>query len=269
MSRHLVCLSFDFDSISLPVANGLTSPTPISNGEFGLVGAERLLRLLERNGIRATWFIPGLTADTFPDACRAVVGAGHEIGHHGYDHLSPASLSRDDEKRQLLRGIEALQNIGAPQPRGYRSPAWDLSGNSVELLLECGFTYDSSMMGHDYMPYAVRSGDVIVPGQPVQFGALTSLLELPVSWSLDDYPHFEPGRRGGLMNAGQVFDNWLGDFLYMRDELENGVLTCTFHPFVIGRGHRMLALSAFINRLRDEGAEFVTAEDAVAQLAGC
>ena len=263
--RHLVCLTFDFDTVSLWMAQGLTSPTFLSRGEFGVVGAERLLRLFDRQQITTTWFIPGLTIDTYPDACRAVAAAGHEIGHHGYDHLTPRSLDREGERRQLELGNEAIERISGRSARGYRSPGWDLSEHSAELLLENGFVYDSSLMGHDYLPYPVRTGDRAEPGRPVEFGTKTDLLELPVSWSLDDYPHFEPNRSGGLMNADQVFDNWLGDFLYLRDELDWGVMTCTCHPFVIGRGHRLRALLRFIERLRDEGATFVTAEEAIAE----
>ena len=263
---HLVCLSFDFDTVALWIATGQLSPTPVSRGEFGVVGAERLLRLCDAESIPTTWFIPGLTIDTYPAACRAVAAAGHEIGHHGYDHVTPRSLDRDAEAQQLARGIEAIERICGRAPRGYRSPAWDLSAHSVELLLEHGFIYDSSMMGHDCRPYAARSGDRIEAGQPVHFGVPTALVELPISWSLDDYPHLEMHRSGGLMHAPSVFDNWLGDFLYMRDHEASGVLTYTCHPFVIGRGHRMRALAQFVQRLKAEGAEFVTAEEAIRRL---
>jgi hypothetical protein len=83
MARHLVCLTFDFDAISLWVARGMTTPTPISRGEFGVVGAERILDLLRRHGISSTWFIPGQTLETYPEVCARIHAEGHEIGHHG------------------------------------------------------------------------------------------------------------------------------------------------------------------------------------------
>jgi peptidoglycan/xylan/chitin deacetylase (PgdA/CDA1 family) len=139
--------------------------------------------------------------------------------------------------------------------------------NSVELLNERGFVYDSSMMGHDYLPYRARTGDSIEPGRPVRFGTPTPLIELPVSWSLDDFPHFEYIRGGGLRAANDVLENWLADFDYLNDELPWGVVTYTFHPFVIGRGHRMKMLERLIVELAARGAVFVTSEQAVAEFA--
>lgn len=264
--QHRVALTFDFDTVTSWLANRQTSPTPISRGEFGVIGAQRLLALLARFDIKTTWFIPGLTIDLYPEACRAIDGAGHEIAHHGYEHIAPGGLSRTDEASQLERGNEAIHRICGRNARGYRSPAWDLSSNSVELLLEHGFVYDSSMMGHDYLPYRARSGDIIDAEQGIRFGEETSLVELPISWSLDDFPHFEWVRGGGLQNAGGVYDNWLNDFLYMQEILEDGVLTYTCHPSIIGRGHRMKMLQRLIERLLELGAKFVTAETAVAEI---
>ena len=186
--RHLVCLTFDFDALSLWLARGMTSPTPISQGEFGVVGAERILALLAAHTIPATWFIPGHTIETYPDLCARIYAAGHEIGHHGYAHEAPVNLAREAEEAVLVRGNEAIRRLTGAPATGYRSPAWDLSPNSVDLLLAHGFTYDSSMMANDYTPYYARRGDVIPLDQPPQFGEPTHLIELPVSWSLDDFP---------------------------------------------------------------------------------
>jgi peptidoglycan/xylan/chitin deacetylase (PgdA/CDA1 family) len=264
MARHLVCLTFDFDTVALWMAERQTTPTPISRGEFGVVGAHRLLALLDRFDIRTTWFVPGVTADTYPDDCRAIAAAGHEIGHHGYDHISPAQLTPAEERDQLRRGVDAIVRLGCPAPRGYRSPAWDLSAASVELLLEEGFVYDSSMMGHDYLPYAARTGDHVVSGEPVVFGPASALVELPVSWSLDDFPHFESYRGHGLRPTSGVLEAWCADFEYLAREYAWGVMTVTCHPFVIGRGHRMLMLEQFLESLAGR-ATFVTAAEAVAE----
>lgn len=262
MSRHLVCLSFDFDAISLWMAQGQTSPTPISRGEFGLVGVARILKLLARHQINSTFFIPGITLQTYPDACHAIADAGHEIAHHGFTHTSPRNMTRDEEQQSLMKGNEAIREITGKGASGYRSPAWDLSPNSIELLLQEGFLYDSSMMAHDYLPYLARSGDE-VESERIKFGEDSTLVELPISWSMDDFPHFEYFRGGGLQNADHVMANWIGDFRFMCSDTHWGVLTYTFHPFVIGRGHRMLMLEKFIEELKALGAEFVTAESAV------
>ena len=261
-TRHLVCLSFDFDAVSLWMAWDLTSQTNISRGEFGVVGVERILKLLKRHDIQATFFVPGVTAKTYPECCGDIADAGHEISHHGYTHVSPVTMSYQEELDALRRGNEAIRRISGRDAVGYRSPAWDLSPNSVNLLLQEGFIYDSSMMAHDYMPYRARSGDV-VQSDAIRFGEETDLIEMPISWSNDDFPHFEYVRGGGLQNADHVMANWLGDFRFMIADTDWGVMTYTFHPFVIGRGHRMLMLTEFINRLSDLGADFVTAETAV------
>jgi peptidoglycan-N-acetylglucosamine deacetylase len=264
---HMVCLTFDFDALSGWIARGMTTPTPISRGEFGAMASMRILELLRKRAVASTWFIPGHTLATYPDACRRVFEAGHEIGHHGWTHRPPQGLTRQEEARELVRGNEAIKALTGKKARGYRSPAWDLSPHSIELLIEHGFLYESSMMANDYVPYRARRGDVIELEKPAAFGAPTRLIEMPVSWSLDDYPHFEFVRTPnavlpGLMNAGGVLANWVDDFLYMKRETDWGVLTYTFHPFVIGRGHRMLALERLIERLQAEGAEFVTMETA-------
>ena len=269
MPRHLVCLTFDFDALSLWIARGMTTPTPISQGEFGAVGAERILALLASHAIPATWFIPGHTIETYPALCTRIYAAGHEIGHHGYAHEAPVGRTRAAEEDVLVRGNEAIRRLTGAPAAGYRSPAWDLSPHSVELLLAHGFTYDSSMMANDYTPYFARRGDIITADQPARFGATTSLVELPVSWSLDDFPHFEylwtaTHLQQGLQRADDVLANWLDDFRYLTRTLEWGVLTFTFHPQVIGRGHRMLLLERLIDELQGLGATF-TRMDAVAQ----
>jgi peptidoglycan/xylan/chitin deacetylase (PgdA/CDA1 family) len=270
MAQHYVCLTFDLDNTSGSIARDMTTPTAISRGDFGMVGTERLLGLLGANSIESTWFIPGHTLESYPASCRAVFEAGHEIAHHGWTHRAPAGLGREEEERELVRGNQAISALTGRNARGYRSPSWDLSAHSVELLLKHGFTYDSSLMGHDYLPYQARDGDQAPLQAPMVFGPDTSLVEMPISWSLDDYPAFEfsASARGilpGLMNADLVLGNWLGDFRYMAQHYDWGVLTYTFHPHVIGRGHRMLMLESLIVKLAAAGATFLTMEAAVAE----
>ena len=269
--RHLVCLTFDFDAISGFIARGTPTPSAISRGEFGpRVSAPRLLKMLGERSLPTTWFVPGHTAETFPDAVAAVARAGHEIGHHGWKHVPPATLSRDEEENELVRGIAAIERTCGERPTGYRSPSWDLSPHSIELMLKHGFTYDSSMMGDDYTPYFARQGDIIELEKPAVFGKPSNLLEMPISWSTDDAPHFEFMRyptaiRPGNMNAGLVLENWVADFDYMQRELDWGVLTYTCHPFIIGRGHRILMLEKLVDTLLARGAVFVRMDAAAAE----
>jgi peptidoglycan-N-acetylglucosamine deacetylase len=272
VGRHQVCITFDLDAVSGWVARGMTTATPVSRGEFAVVGTRRILALLGRRGVPSTWFIPGHTIESFPSLCAEVRDAGHEIAHHGWSHVSPAMLSPGEEVRELDRGCEAIIRLTGRSPLGYRSPAWDLSPRSVELLLERGFIYDSSMMADDYAPYRARRGDQVPVDAPMVFGEETDLIEVPVSWSLDDYPVFEYLRMPnlvlpGLRSASDVLANWLDDFRYLRTRLDWGVITYTFHPSVIGRGHRMLALEHLLETLERDGANFVTVEQVAREAA--
>lgn len=273
MPRHIACLTFDFDALSLWIARGMTTPTPLSRGEFGLVGSERILALLARHDIKATWFIPGHTLESFPEICARIAAAGHEIGHHGWTHRKPSELPRDEEAAELLRANEQIEKISGRKARGYRSPAWDLSPFTLDLLIENGFVYDSSMMGHDYLPYHARTGDEAPLLEPARFGRTTPIVEMPISWSLDDFPHFEylvgpAGILPGLGAGSDVLANWTEDYDYMTEILDWGVITYTFHPFVSGRGHRMKLMDRLIRHLKNGGAEFMTLEDAAAEAAG-
>ena len=268
--RHIVCLTFDFDTQSGFIARGMTTPTLLSRGEFGLVAAPRILALLKSRAIRATWFVPGFTIESHPRACEAVVADGHEVAHHSWAHVPPAQQSRAEEEADLVRANEAIARLTGRKPRGYRSPSWDLSENTIDLLLTHGFLYDSSLMGGDYWPYRARRGDRVELGRPFGFGEETALIEMPISWSLDDYPHFEFVRTAttvlpGLQSARTVMESWLDEFRYMQQTVDWGVLTYTMHPFVIGRGYRMLVFEDLVTKLTAAGAVFMTMEDAAAE----
>ena len=268
MARHIVCLTFDFDTMSGFIARGLTTPTPISRGEFGVVAAERILALCRKYDITSTWFTPGFTIETYPEMCQKVLAAGHEFGHHGWAHVPPASWSREQEEADLVRGNEAIRKLTGRYARGYRSPSWDLSPHTIDLLLQHGFVYESSLMGHDYLPYRARRGDVVDLQKPFGFGEATSLIEMPISWSVDDYPHFEFVRtrthlQEGGKSANDVLQNWIDDFTYMTETTDWGILTYTCHPYVIGRGHRMMMLERLIQTIREQGGEFLPMEAAV------
>ena len=262
-----VCLTFDFDAISLWIGPfGATSPSMISRGEFGAVGARRVLGLLDREGIPATFFVTGHTAETYPEIVRDIAAAGHEIGHHGYLHENPISLeTRERERDVLRRGFEALDRAAGVRPTGYRSPAWDNSPNTTELLLEHGFRYESSLMGNDFSPYWCRGGDVVNGDGPYEFGQPVDLVEMPVSWTLDDFPYFEHVYlTTGLLNVGlaapsHVEEVWRGEFDFMYRDVPGGVFNLTMHPQVIGRGHRMLMLERLIAHMRGhDGIQFAT-----------
>jgi peptidoglycan-N-acetylglucosamine deacetylase len=261
MPRGTVCLTFDFDAISLWISRNMVTPTPVSRGEFGAVAVPRILDLLARRHLPSTWFIPGHTIETYPDVCREVVSAGPEVALHGYAHENVGMLDERQEREIFRRAYDIAGSlIGAP-PKGYRAPAWDLSPYTLDILLELGLVYDSSLMSHDYALFYCRKGDEIPPDQPMRFGQQTRLVEIPVSWSLDDYPHFEYVRTPNMLMPGlrpveAVFTNWRDDIVYMLRDFTDGVAVLTFHPQVIGRGHRLLGLERFVDELVGMGITF-------------
>ncbi len=270
MADLFVCLSFDHDNAAAEIARNTASLTAVSRGDFGITAVRRILALLAKQRVPSYWFIPGHTIESYPSCARAVHEAGHEIGNHGWTHRSPAILGREAEAEELMSGSIAIEALTGRRPRGYRAPGWELSPRSVDLLLDAGFLYDSSMMGQDYIPYQARSGDRVTLLDPIEFGPDTALVEMPIQWSLDDVPHFEsmrsePAILPGLMTARMVVENWIDEFHYMRKHYDWGVLTYTFYPHIIGRGHRMLMLEHMLAVLRREGATFLTLEDAVAE----
>jgi peptidoglycan-N-acetylglucosamine deacetylase len=264
-----VCLTFDFDAVSIWISTfKQTAPTPVSRGEYGArVGVPRILELLARKRVRATFFVPAHTAVSFPDAVRRIREQGHEIAVHGYCHESPVALPREEEASLLRCSVTKLQSVLGRDfhPVGYRSPSWNLSDNSIALMLEQGFSYDSSLMADDFRPYRPRRGDQVdderfVPGETV------AMVEMPIAWELDDFPYFHwAGNplRPGLRSTDEVFALWRAEFDYCRRHVPEGVFTLTTHPQVIGRGPRMAMLERLIEHMQsNEGVGFSTLADA-------
>ena len=261
-----VCLSFDFDGPSLWIQRGQTTPAPISRGEFGAVATPRILKLLAKHGIASTFFVPGHTIDTYPDACRMIVDHGCEVGLHGYTHEYNARLGPDEERSIMERTFRQVEELTGAPPRGYRAPSGDISASTLELLLEYELSYDSSLMGHDYAPYWVRSGDEYPTDGPVKFGDPTDLVELPFSWHLDDYVHlefvtFKRSMLTGLQNPASMFGSFLSDVKWMVEEVEHGVCTVTFHPQAIGRGGRLYEMERWIEQMTDLGVAYARMGD--------
>lgn len=254
-----VCLSYDFDAMSVWIANFRTdSPNALSRGEFGQVGARRLLDLMAEYDIKSTWFVPGHTIEAFPVECRRLVEEEHEVGHHGYCHENPRRLELEKERAILERGIALIRDLTGRAPQGYRSPAGSFSPNTLGLLTAYGFLYDSSMMANDFTPYYCRDGIKASIDAPYDFGHPIELVEMPFAWHLDDFPFFEytisrNGIQPGLADPARVYDVWAGDFEYLYTKLGTGVFILTMHPQVIGRGHRLLMLERFIKDLKGRG----------------
>ena len=250
-----ICLTFDFDTMAAWMGSFRAStPGVLSRGEFGgRVGIYRVLDVLDRYQIPATFFVPGYTADSFPDAVREIARRGHEIGHHGYLHESPTDYLGDPggERAMYEKGTEALERVAGVRPSGYRSPGWDLTDNSIRLLAELGFRYDSSLAADDYNCYYARIGDVPRTDGGFLFGEPSEIVEIPVSWSWDDFPQFEfvsspRFSANTLASPSKVFEIWASDIDFMVERVPGGVFDLTMHPQVIGRGHRIKLLEQVI-----------------------
>ncbi|MDX1871590.1 polysaccharide deacetylase [Mycolicibacterium sp. 120266] len=203
----------------------------ISHQAYGpLVGVPRILDLLERHQIPATFFVPGHTAHRYPDAVRSIVAAGHEIAHHGYLHEQPTALTMDEEIEALDRGLAALAEVAGVRPVGYRAPMWDLSWRTPDLLAERGFLYDSSLMDADH-PYELAVGD-------------TSLVEIPIQWALDDWEQYcylpDVSGSGLIESPRKARELWQLEFDALRDA--GGCWVLTNHPFLSGRPSRAAEL---------------------------
>jgi peptidoglycan/xylan/chitin deacetylase (PgdA/CDA1 family) len=261
MPQSTVCLTFDFDAMSVWFGYPKTTPAMLARGEYGArVAVPRILDLLEREGLPATFFIPGHTIESFPAETGRILEAGHEIAHHSYAHQDPSTQTPDEERADMERGLAALENIGV-RPAGYRSPSADLSDLTLPLLEEYGFLYDSSLQAGDFLPYRPRIGDRVSATEPLQRGREAPFWELPMSFELDDWPHFQfsfDPYRAGLSAPSKVLEIWVGELEYMDRNVEGGVLNVCMHPQVIGRGHRMDMLEALIERAVQLGASFST-----------
>ncbi|MHA3795114.1 polysaccharide deacetylase family protein [Sphingomonas sp. YL-JM2C] len=255
MDRLTVCLTFDVDGMSSWIGTAKSrNPSMLSRGDFTVVATPRLLDLLRKLDIRGSFAVPGHTAYAFPDMVKRIRDEGHEIVHHGWVHENPADFDEAGERRVLEKGLTALDRAAGVRPTGYRSPAWDFSPATVKLLLEYGFLYDSSCMGHDFEAYYLRTGDDWGPDEPYRFGSTVDLVELPVNWALDDFPAFEFVL--GMNPAGIIPEDlgrtWKADFDFALERCPGGIFNLTNHPETIARGSRLAMLERLIDHMRGQ-----------------
>jgi peptidoglycan/xylan/chitin deacetylase (PgdA/CDA1 family) len=246
--RAAACFTFDVDAESPilfehPEAAGWLDV--MSHQAYGpRTGVPRILRMLDRQGIKATFFVPGYSAERWPEAVRSIRDAGHEIGHHGYLHEGARSAAdAATEERRLVRGLEALDAVAGIRPIGYRAPMWELSYRLPELLAKHGFRYDSGLMDADH-PYKLA-----VSGEP---GA-SAIVELPCHWALDDWEPYVylPGLSGSgaISSPADVIARWTLELEALVEE--GGLFMLTNHPFVSGRASRAAGLERLIARGRE------------------
>jgi peptidoglycan/xylan/chitin deacetylase (PgdA/CDA1 family) len=229
----------------------------MSHQAYGpLVGVPRILDLLERHQIASTFFVPGHTADRYPEAIRSIVAAGHEIAHHGYLHEQPTKLTLEQEIDVLDRGLAALADVAGVRPSGYRAPMWDLSWRTPALLAERGFLYDSSLMDSDH-PYELA----ITPG------ADQSLVEIPIQWALDDWEQYcylpDVSGSGLIESPRKAREIWQLEFDGLRRV--GGCWVLTNHPFLTGRPSRAAELDDLMRYVLDHDDVWTTNLAAIAE----
>ena len=271
-----VAYGVDVDAVAgwLGSYGGEDSPDDISRGLFaGEVGTPRLLKLFHTHSIRATWFIPGHSIETFPEQTRMVVDAGHEIGAHGYSHENPIAMTPQQEEDVLRKCSDLIAQVAGRPPAGYVAPWWEFSNITNELLLQHGFTYDHSLMHNDFHPYYVRVGDqwtridYALPARqwmkPLVRGEETDLIEIPASWYLDDLPPMmfikKSPNSHGFVNPRDIEQMWRDQFDWVYREYDYAVFTMTIHPDVSGRPQVLLMHERLIEYINShEGVHWAT-----------
>lgn len=238
--------TFDFDAEEVWIGEDPANaerPGVLSQGSYGAkVAVPLILELLERHELKATFFVPGRVGERHPDRVREIIAAGHEVGLHGYTHRSPQALTADEEREELTRARAVLEDLGATL-HGYRSPSWEFSPHTVELLAGQNLRYSSNFMD-DIRPYVHENSE---------------LVELPVQWILDDAPHFwfaNDTWNKKIATTGEVRQIWEEEFLGIRRL--GGVCIFTMHPQIIGRPSRLAFLDTFMRFVASHGDVRIT-----------
>jgi peptidoglycan/xylan/chitin deacetylase (PgdA/CDA1 family) len=249
-ARVAVCLSFDVDNESYLLAAGQTSPTTLSAADFGAQeGLPRILALLDKYNVPATFFIPAVSALLHPEMIPAIQKPGrHEIGVHGWIHESPPAINNEaEEERLLTQAIDYLTKATGKRPVGYRAPGWAFSQYTLGLIRKAGFFYDSSLQAMDE-PYEIVSN-----GQP------TGMVELAIDWTLTETPYLG---RGGTMPSPELL------YQLYKEEFDGAyqdgtMLVLTLHPHVTGHRAPIQHLDKLIAYMKSKpGVWFATCEQA-------
>jgi peptidoglycan-N-acetylglucosamine deacetylase len=256
-ARCAVALSFDADHETFEMGQGGQAIGRLAWGEFGRrVGVPRILALLERHGVPATFFVPAVSALIGPDEPRRIVAAGHEIGIHGWIHENNSLLDDATERELMLRSRDTLARLSGVDPVGLRSANWDTSPNTVAIVEEMGLLYDSSLMA-DEEPY-----ELLLDGRP------TGVVEVPVEWLRDDAVYFLFNRNPATRPYATPEDV-LAIFLREFDaaHAEGSVFQLVMHPFVIGYRSRIWILDEVIRHAKAAGDVWFATHADVARFA--
>ncbi|UUZ64788.1 polysaccharide deacetylase [Polaromonas sp. P1-6] len=235
-AQFAVALAFDSDHETNELRDGGRSINRLAWGQYGnRVGVPRILALLEKYAVPASFYVPAVTALLYPDEQRRIVDAGHEIGIHGWIHELNTNLKLEDERDLMMRSLDTLEKVTGKRPTGMRSPSADFSVNTLQLIRDLGISYDSSMAADD------DCYELEMNGEP------TGVVEIPFDWVRDDAVYFLMHRFQGLRpytSPSQVFDIFKRELDAAYEE--GGLFELTMHPHVITNRSRIWILEELI-----------------------
>ncbi len=254
-----VAISFDSDHETIPLRNRETHPGKLSQGEYGArVAVPRILRLLDHHRVPASFFVPAVSALLHPGEIGTCVAAGHEIALHGWIHEWNATLGPDIERDLLVRSIDVIERLSGSRPVGIRTPSWDFSDHTLNLIREAHLTYDLSLMADDE-PY-----ELLADGVP------TGIVEIPVEWIRDDAPYLTMDRHTGTRPytpPRELLRIWLDEF--EQAHAERGLFQLTLHPHIIGHRSRIIVLEQLLKHISSiSGVYFARHDEIAAYLVG-
>jgi peptidoglycan-N-acetylglucosamine deacetylase len=249
-ARVAVILSFDVDNETPTLAGGRGGPSgasigELSRGEYGArIGLQRVLDAVDRNQIPATFFIPAMSLELHPEMATAIKKSGrHEFAVHGWIHEQNTALAPAEETDLVRRARDALERLTGQRPVGYRAPSWNFSPNTLPMLRELGFLYDTSLMSDDH-PYEL-----------LQDNQATGIVELPVEWILTESVVFDP-RGSNYSSPRDVLQVYIDEF--DRAWEERGMFILTTHPHIVGHRSRIIVIEKLIEHMKAKGGVWFT-----------
>jgi peptidoglycan/xylan/chitin deacetylase (PgdA/CDA1 family) len=261
-ARCACAITFDVDADSLiHIArpnDSFDRLYPITMGRYGpTVGVPRILDTYRRLGLKQSFFIPAWTMERYPDAVDAILRDGHEIGHHGYLHEDPTGISGAEQREMFERALAIHVAMTGRKPRGYRAPVYNANQTTIDLLIEHGFVYDSSLMADD-IPYLMRANG----GQ---------LYEMPPHWGSDDWPPFAHyAEIGYMMPVKSPSEGLAASFEEFEAQYEaGGFWMGIWHPFLTGRLARWRVVERWLEEVvANRKVWFASLEEIAAHIDG-
>lgn len=254
--RIAVMFTFDYDVEYLRYSrNGgkMGGFADRSRGEYGVVeGLDRVLAILDRYGVKSTFYVPGAVIDEYPDSVQQIVDAGMEIACHGWFHESDLDMEESEAEDILVRSMERIRSLTGKDPVGHRACFNVTQSFMPDLLARHGFLYSSIMKDRDWAyPYPWEEGQ-------------SPLIELPTEHTFDDYTWFfftfsDPAHRANYP-IGYVLDFWKDSFDELASEGDK-VLVVKLHPQLIGRASRSVLLERFLQYCLEHDAWVTSCEE--------